>query len=188
MPGVKSRVIGTPCSDCGNPITPEVAVWRSNRHNGLMSYCRPCCNVRQRTTAKKNRHVGRLAQKRYYSRLRTMIVEGYGGACACCGERHPEFLALDHVNGGGNAHRATTKHSTIYADAVRRGFPPEYRLPPRPDDLDGWEQWEGAQPAVRRSVDGATEWLADALHLGGNGLVPQCAREAWGQLTERLRS
>lgn len=28
--------------------------------------------------------------------------------------------------------------------------------------------------------------LADALHLGGNGLVPQCAREAWTQLTERL--
>lgn len=29
--------------------------------------------------------------------------------------------------------------------------------------------------------------LADALHLGGNGLVPQCARAAWDVLIERLR-
>lgn len=62
-----------------------------------------------------------------------------------------------------------------------------HRFPPRPDDLDGWEQWDGPQPGVRRGADGVTPWLADALHLGGNGLVPQCAREAWLRLTERLR-
>lgn len=62
-----------------------------------------------------------------------------------------------------------------------------HRFPPRPDDTDGWTQWQGAQPAICREPDGATRWLADALHLGGNGLVPQCAAEAWRQLTERLR-
>ena len=61
-----------------------------------------------------------------------------------------------------------------------------HRFPPRPDDIDGWEQWDGPQPGIRRGADGSTEWLADALHLGGNGLVPQCAREAWLQLTARL--
>lgn len=64
--------------------------------------------------------------------------------------------------------------------------PVGHRFPPRPDDHDGWQRWEGAQPSIRRGADGATEWLADALHLGGNGLVPQCAREAWQQLTDRL--
>lgn len=30
----------------------------------------------------------------------------YGGAyCRCCGETQLEFLTLDHVNGGGDAHR-----------------------------------------------------------------------------------
>lgn len=60
-----------------------------------------------------------------------------------------------------------------------------HQWPPRPDDRDGWEQWTGAQPSIRRSADGATEWLADALHLGGNGLVPQCAAEAFRQLAAR---
>ena len=69
-----------------------------------------------------------------------------------------------------------------------------HRFPPRPDDHDGWQQWDGPQPCIRRSADGPTRWLADGgtryladqLHLGGNGLVPQCAAEAWRQLTERL--
>ena len=40
-------------------------------------------------------------------------------------------------------------------------------------------QWTGPMS------DGPPQGLADALHLGGNGLVPQCAAEAWGQLIER---
>lgn len=65
-----------------------------------------------------------------------------------------------------------------------------HRFPPRPDDTDGWADYiatGGPEPGVRRGTDGPPAWLADALHLGGNGLVPQCAREAWNQLTERLR-
>ena len=61
-------------------------------------------------------------------------------------------------------------------------------FPPRPDDHDGWADWiteGGPQPVLRRLTDGPPTGLADALHLGGNGLVPQCAAEAWGQLIER---
>ena len=76
--------------------------------------------------------------------------------------------------------RSRRSGATLTEAAGFRGFPP------RPDDLDGWQRWEGPQPGVRRRADGVTPWLADALHLGGNGLVPQCAREAWNQLTERL--
>lgn len=68
-------------------------------------------------------------------------------------------------------------------DAGWRGFPPP------PGDDAGWADWiaqGGPEPGVRRGADGAPPWLADALHLGGNGLVPQCARAAWELLTERL--
>lgn len=125
---MKSRVIGTPCADCGTPITEALAVWRSNRIDSLMSYCRPCHQMRAKATGKKNRHVGRAAQRRYYNGLREQIIVGYGAACACCGESHREFLALDHVNGGGTKHRAAVKQSGIYLDAVKRGFPSDYRL------------------------------------------------------------
>ena len=61
-------------------------------------------------------------------------------------------------------------------------------FPPRPDDAAGWEAWTangGPQPAIRRGPNGRPEGLADALHLGGNGLVPQVAAEAFRQLSGR---
>jgi len=61
-------------------------------------------------------------------------------------------------------------------------------FPPRPDDHAGWERWTaegGPQPSLRRNADGRPVGLVDALHLGGNGLVPQCAAEAFRQLYER---
>ena len=38
-------------------------------------------------------------------RLRTEVLAHYGDACTCCGERRPEFLTMDHINGDGAAHR-----------------------------------------------------------------------------------
>ena len=76
----------------------------------------------------------------------------------------------------------TVARSHARHDIGRGGFPP------RPDDHDGWAEWiaqGGPQPSVRRSTDGRPAGLADALHLGGNGLVPQCAAEAFRQLYER---
>jgi DNA (cytosine-5)-methyltransferase 1 len=63
-----------------------------------------------------------------------------------------------------------------------------WTFPPGPDDRAGWERWTasgGPQPAIRRGPDGRPEGLADALHLGGNGLVPQAAAEAFRQLYNR---
>ncbi|HZD34901.1 MAG TPA: hypothetical protein VE130_06820, partial [Nitrososphaeraceae archaeon] len=38
-------------------------------------------------------------------RLRTFVLEHYGGKCVCCGETTIEFLSMDHIDGGGNYHR-----------------------------------------------------------------------------------
>lgn len=43
--------------------------------------------------------------KKYRQQLRKEILEAYGNKCACCDESHPEFLAVDHINGGGNQHK-----------------------------------------------------------------------------------
>jgi hypothetical protein len=37
--------------------------------------------------------------------LRAEVIQHYGGCCACCGETEIKFLAIDHLNGGGVAHR-----------------------------------------------------------------------------------
>ncbi len=63
-------------------------------------------------------------------KLRLELIQAYGRRCACCGESAVEFLALDHINGGGNAHRKQMKTSTqIYRDLKRQGFPKDgFRL------------------------------------------------------------
>lgn len=59
-------------------------------------------------------------------RLRSTVIEGYGGKCACCGEGTREFLELDHVNDDGAEERR--KGINAYRQAVIEGFPPRYQL------------------------------------------------------------
>lgn len=54
----------------------------------------------------------RSSSRKYRARLKDAVMEAYSGqspCCACCGESHREFLAIDHVNGGGNKHRREIK-------------------------------------------------------------------------------
>jgi DNA (cytosine-5)-methyltransferase 1 len=105
--------------------------------------------------------------------------------------RRQRFWLVAHHDDDGQSSigREPEHHRDARHDADRPGRSHvdrcRHRFPPRPDDRDGWQRWDGAQPGVRRGTDGSTEWLADALHLGGNGLVPQCARAAWELLTAR---
>lgn len=58
----------------------------------------------------------RFCHREYNNRrnraLRVTVLTHYGGdppKCACCGEGILEFLALDHIHGGGRQHRRTIK-------------------------------------------------------------------------------
>jgi hypothetical protein len=53
----------------------------------------------------ENPEACREARRKEYAKLRAEVLAAYGGKCTCCGESHPNFLAIDHVNGGGNRHR-----------------------------------------------------------------------------------
>lgn len=66
---------------------------------------------------------------------REQVLAAYGGACMCCGEREPAFLAVDHINGGGNAHRRSLNRngkivgsSNFYRWLVNNGFPSDFQL------------------------------------------------------------
>lgn len=67
--------------------------------------------------------------KKHNRNLRKKVIEGYGSKCACCGENQYEFLALDHVNGGGNKLRLQGTHTyVVYRDALKRNFPSDYQI------------------------------------------------------------
>lgn len=54
---------------------------------------------------KKNPEKAKAIYKRYRDKIRVEVIGHYGGKCVCCGEDRIEFLNIDHINGGGNAHR-----------------------------------------------------------------------------------
>lgn len=70
----------------------------------------------------------------YKRNLRIKCLQHYShGAmsCACCGEANIEFLALDHINGGGNKERKMSGRKGTIGLAqylIKNGFPDGYRV------------------------------------------------------------
>jgi hypothetical protein len=74
----------------------------------------------------------RLAGKERYRKLRRAVLEAYGGECphcACCGDRHEEFLTIDHINNDGAKDRREGKRGIgFYTWLINSGFPSGYRV------------------------------------------------------------
>jgi len=56
----------------------------------------------------------------------------YGdGKCVCCGESHEEFLAIDHIDGGGGKQRRESGRSggsSTYQWLKSKGWPEGYQV------------------------------------------------------------
>lgn len=69
-------------------------------------------------------------RRSWHKRLRAEVLNAYGNRCSCCGINTSEFLAVDHVNGGGKRHRKELGSSgtSFYLWLRRNGFPNICRL------------------------------------------------------------
>ncbi len=93
--------------ETGKPYTPCKACiikWQLKYYADHKEY------VLERTSKyqKRNRTRCNMLGRRYNKRHRMLALQHYSGGkveCACCGEETLEFLALDHINGGGGKHR-----------------------------------------------------------------------------------
>ena len=82
------------CNDCASPI-------ESVGH----SMCQQCRD-RRKDHYREDIVNRRLDGKRKKERVKLAALNAYGGCkCACCGETHIEFLAIDHINNDGAEHR-----------------------------------------------------------------------------------
>jgi radical SAM protein with 4Fe4S-binding SPASM domain len=84
--------------------------------------CDPCREYTRRWTADNRERVhafGKITR----DRRRQAVLAAYGGVCACCREHRPEFLAVDHVNGDGAAHKRTVRN--LYSWLKKNNFPQE---------------------------------------------------------------
>lgn len=69
----------------------------------------------------------RKSLREYSKRLREEILNQYGNKCVCCGEDKKQFLAIDHINGGGNEHRRNIK-TNIYKWLKINNFPSGFQI------------------------------------------------------------
>ena len=60
--------------------------------------------------------------------LRKAALDAYGGRCNCCGEARFEFLAIDHIGGGGLAHRKQINRATLSLWLKQQGYPDGFRV------------------------------------------------------------
>lgn len=88
------------------------------------------------------REANLVVAKARRQRVKLAAFNAYGGAkCSCCGEKHVEFLTIDHVDGGGAEHRRTLaselgwKASStgmtgyhFYSWLAKQGFPPGFQV------------------------------------------------------------
>ena len=84
---------------------------------------------REKERYDKNKTVFLENRKKLFRERRELIVKSYGGKCVCCGESNFEFLALDHVNGGGRQDRI--KNGPVnqeYYQIIKKNYPKKYRL------------------------------------------------------------
>ncbi len=107
------------CLDCRNPT------------QAAGSICE-ICTERRRQWYYDRYHSQQLAySKDRRVRLKLAALGAYGGAiCKCCGERHLEFLTIDHLNNDGAEHRRQlgTKGTKFYEWLRNNGYPPGFQV------------------------------------------------------------
>jgi hypothetical protein len=66
----------------------------------------------------------------YRAKVRELVFAHYGKTCARCGYADERALSIDHIDGGGNAHRKTYKigGSSFYVWLVKNNFPEGFQV------------------------------------------------------------
>jgi len=138
------------CLRCGQTYRPT---------SGPQRYCVQCRPIMHKVYAgqwakrhpKRRREIDERARKKNPERLRQLgrynyfrwkdnltltVMEHYSNGlpkCACCGESERDFLAIDHIDGHGSAHRRKTFGRQqggvqIYYWLINQGFPPGFQV------------------------------------------------------------
>lgn len=82
---------------------------------------RELVNLRNRERHHKNPELFRERSRKTNAELRRRVFDHYGWKCKCCGEAQPEFLTIDHINGGGSKH--IREVGSFYRWLIKNSFP-----------------------------------------------------------------
>jgi hypothetical protein len=122
------------CSGCQQELPATAAYFHRNAPmpDGLHNECKICRRRRAVNYGQRNTSRRQVWRCLWFRRQRIAVLEHFSGGtpkCACCGEPHSEFVAVDHANGGGTMHRKTVgSGSTMWRGLRQEGFPGGYRV------------------------------------------------------------
>lgn len=117
----KQTLANKKCKKCGETDLSKFYI----RSGHLDSLCIKCRLKSGKQWRKNNPEKVRIGQRNKNRKIRKQVIEAYGGKCECCGESRYEFLALDHIYGGGNVHKRELKKKgmNIWYWLKKEGYP-----------------------------------------------------------------
>jgi len=116
------------CSKCKTPK--ELDLFSNSKQNkdGKHGWCKECLYSKNDVYHKGHLKEINVADKLRRDKLRLDVIAAYGGQCECCAVNVSQFLTVDHVAGGGKAHRKKI-HNNFYEYLRRNNYPKaEFRL------------------------------------------------------------
>lgn len=129
---------GRKCTVCGESKPYSLFYKNAKTKSGYRSECKVCVNAALRIYKASHPEVVLRNQKNDLLRngkrrmrvrnesarkIRLEVIEAYGATCVCCDEKRIQFLTLDHIQGGGGAHRQRLGARGVYNEVKRLGFP-----------------------------------------------------------------
>jgi coproporphyrinogen III oxidase len=151
-----SKTDSKKCTRCGQIKSKNDFYKEKRNRDGCSSYCISChkehgkeyfeknksqvlarCKAYKASHVKERRAEYQRTKEKYSERahirnaaMRDLVVDHYGGRCACCGEATREFLEIDHINGGGNKHRREIKcfGNKFYDWLIKNDFPEGFQV------------------------------------------------------------
>lgn len=118
------------CGKCGNP-KPLDDFGKDPKRSyagqyGRQSWCKQCFRIYLLAWNHRHRYQRNKQSREMNAKLRSEVLARYSRhgipECTCCGEKTIEFLAIDHINGGGRQHRKVIGGHT-YSWIKKNNFP-----------------------------------------------------------------
>lgn len=106
-----------------------IELYRYRKENGLCVKCGillDSLGVRC-IKCQKHKNAKDMLERR---KVRNIVFLVYGNACACCGETMDKFLAIDHMDNNGAAHRRElgSKGRNLYRWLKQHNYPSNFQI------------------------------------------------------------